>query len=506
LDDVLKIPGDSLTRDELVGLLEISRTMNSSLDLEEVLDRALHEVVEILHAEASSIWLFDEKERDLYVASATGIREKEVKKVRLEPGKGIVGWVVKTGEPFMTQDARLEPKHARDIAEMLEYEGKEILCVPMRSKGKVIGAIEVINKSDGSAFTQKDLYHLSIFANLAGIAIENAKLYGMLQEENSSLRRKLGEIEFEDIVAKSQKMLDVIDMAKRVAQVNSTVLIRGESGTGKELIARAIHRASPRCDGPFIPVNCGAMPDTLLESELFGHEKGAFTGAIARKLGRFELADKGTIFLDEIGDMPPALQVKLLRVLQDRRFERVGGTKTIEVDVRIIAATNQNLEQLMAENKFREDLYYRLNVITIFVPPLRERPEDIPLLAEHFLRKYRTETNKKVVGFSEETMNMLMSYHWPGNVRELENAVEHAVVLTKSQIIQPDDLPFNLRSHEPEVPAQITTLEEAQREFKRRLIMRVLQQTGGNRTKAAQILNIQRTYLSRLIKELGINA
>ena len=506
MDDVLKITGDSLTRDELVGLLEISRTMNSSLDLEEVLDRALHEVVKILNAEASSIWLYDEERGDLYVASATGIREREVKEVRLKPGKGIVGWVVKTGEPFMTQDARLEPKHARDIAEMLEYEGKEILCVPMRSKEKVIGAIEAINKSDGTAFTQKDLYHLSIFANLAGIAIENAKLYGMLQEENSSLRRKLGEIEFEDIVTKSPKMLDVIDMARRVAQVNSTVLIRGESGTGKELIAKAIHRASPRCDGPFIPVNCGAMPDTLLESELFGHEKGAFTGAIARKLGRFELADKGTIFLDEIGDMPPALQVKLLRVLQDRRFERVGGTKTIEVDVRIIAATNQNLERLMEEGKFREDLYYRLNVITIFVPPLRERPEDIPLLAEHFLRKYRTETNKRITGFSQETMDILMSYNWPGNVRELENAVEHAVVLAKSQIIQPDDLPFNLKSHEPEVPARITTLEEAQKEFKKRLIMRVLQQTGGNRTKAARILNIQRTYLSRLIKELEIKA
>lgn len=506
MKDVLRIPGDSLTRDELVGLLEISRTMNSSLDLEEVLDQALREVVEILHAEASSIWLFDDERGDLYVASATGIREKEVKEVRLKPGKGIVGWVVKTGEPFMTPDARLEPKHARDIAEMLDFEGKEILCVPMRSKGKVIGAIEVINKSDGSTFTQKDLYHLSIFANLAGIAIENAKLYGMLQEENSSLRRKLGEIEFTDIVAKSEKMLEVIDISKRVAQVNSTILIRGESGTGKELIAKAIHRASPRRDGPFIPVNCGAVPDTLLESELFGHEKGAFTGAIARKLGRFELAHKGTIFLDEIGDMPPALQVKLLRVLQDKRFERVGGTKTIEVDVRVIAATNQNIEQLMAENRFREDLYYRLNVITIFVPPLRERPEDIPLLAEHFLRKYCIETNKRIAGFADETMDILMSYHWPGNVRELENAIEHAVVLTNSDVIRPEDLPFNLRSHEPEIPMRIATLEEAQKEFKRRFITRVLHQTGGNRTKAAQILDIQRTYLSRLIKELGINA
>jgi len=337
--------------------------------------------------------------------------------------------------------------------------------------------------------------------------IERALKVRRLQEENMALRMERdAHLGFEGIIGNSAAMKELFRMARKVATSEATVLILGESGTGKELIAKAIHCASPRCDGPFIPVNCGAMPDTLLESELFGHEKGAFTGAIARKLGRFELADKGTIFLDEIGDMPPALQVKLLRVLQDRRFERVGGTKTIEVDVRIIAATNQNLERLMEEGKFREDLYYRLNVITIFVPPLRERPEDIPLLAEHFLRKYRTETNKRITGFSQETMDILMSYNWPGNVRELENAVEHAVVLAKSQIIQPDDLPFNLKSHEPEVPARITTLEEAQKEFKKRLIMRVLQQTGGNRTKAARILNIQRTYLSRLIKELEIKA
>ncbi|RKY04365.1 Fis family transcriptional regulator [Candidatus Poribacteria bacterium] len=494
-----------LTNDELMTLLEISQTINSTLDLEEILDHALRKAADVVEAEASSIWLVDDETGELYVASATGVREKEVRRLRLKPGKGIVGWVVKTGKPFVTSDARSEPVHARDIAEMLDYEGRQILCVPMFSKGKVVGAIEVINKSQDRPFTEKDAYHLSIFANLTGIAIENAKLYAMLQRENRELRSELGKNPtFGDIIYRSEKMAEVIEITKRVASVNSTVLIRGESGTGKELIARAIHQASPRRDGPFIPVNCGALPETLLESELFGHEKGAFTGAIARKLGRFELADGGTIFLDEIGDMPPALQVKLLRVLQDKQFERVGGTKTIKVDVRVIAATNQNLEKLMAEGKFREDLYYRLNVITIFIPPLRERPEDIPILAEHFLRKYCLETKKKIKGFAPETMDILMSYHWPGNVRELENAIEHAVVLAKGDIITPEDLPFNLRGVEPEI--KLMSLEEAVREFKKRHITRVLHETGGNRTKAAEILKIQRTYLSRLIKELGIKA
>jgi transcriptional regulator with PAS, ATPase and Fis domain len=296
-------------------------------------------------------------------------------------------------------------------------------------------------------------------------------------------------------------------MVVRVARTNSTILIRGESGTGKELIAQAIHNASSRATQPFIPVNCAALPDSLLESELFGHEKGAFTGAIARKEGRFELAHGGTLFLDEIGDMPLGLQAKLLRALQDREFYRVGGTKPIRCDVRIISATNQDLEEKMKEETFREDLYYRINVISISLPPLRDRAEDIPLLAAHFLERYSLENQRKRSCFSPKAMQMLMNYSWPGNIRELENAIEYAVVLGNTEEIQLDDLPPKLRKQEEEeafTEDYAASLEDAQRQFKKKHIESILAQTKGNRSKAAKILQIQRTYLSRLIKELDI--
>jgi len=501
--------GDYLSMAEISGLLEISLKINSSLDLDKILDDTLKQLARIVNAKASSIWLIDESANQLYVASATGEKSEEIRKVRMEMGKGIVGMVVTTGEPILVSDARIVPEHARDVAKKVGFEATSMLCVSMRSRENIIGAIQVLNKSGGSDFDLKDMHHLDLFANLTGIAIDNARLYRLLHQENMDLRRELGgkkAFEFDDIIGKSLKLEEVKDISRRVAQTNSTILLRGESGTGKELVAQAIHCASPRAKGPFIAVNCGALPETLLESELFGHERGAFTNAIARREGRFELANGGTIFLDEVGDTPLSLQIKLLRVLETKKFERVGGTKVVESDVRVIAATNQNLEESMKEGKFRDDLYYRLNVIAIYLPHLRDRKEDIPLLTEYFLRKYNIETNRRIKGFTKDAMKIFIDYNWPGNIRELENAVEHAVVLCDSEFIRPSDLPLNVHIKDEGAIEHDGTLESAQRGFKKKYITRILQQTNGNRSKAAKKLQIQRTYLSRLIKELNIDA
>lgn len=336
-----------------------------------------------------------------------------------------------------------------------------------------------------------------------GLTIRKIITQQRLIQENIYLRQELKKrFQFKDIITKNPKMQEILELVRSVAKTASTVLIEGESGTGKELVARAIHLCSPRRKNPFVAVSCAALPETLLESELFGHEKGAFTGAISSKKGRFELADQGTIFLDEIAEVSLKMQVKLLRVLEEKEFSRIGGTRPIKVDVRIISATNKNLKKLVEEEKFREDLYYRLNVVSIKLPPLRERTEDIPLLAEHFLEKYRIENNKGVWAISEEAMDLLLKYDWPGNVRELENAIESAVVVTKSETIGPQDLPPSLRSHE-EKPYKLTTgkkLHEVEKEY----IIRVLEANNWNIKKCAELLGIDRTTLYNKIKKYGL--
>ena len=314
--------------------------------------------------------------------------------------------------------------------------------------------------------------------------------------------------QFRHIVTRSPVMKDALDRAARVAFTDTTVMLRGDSGTGKELVAQAIHNASPRAGQPFIPVNCAAIPSELFESELFGHERGAFTGANGVKPGWFELADGGTLFLDEVGDMPQALQAKLLRVLQNQTLYRVGGTRPVRCNVRVLAATNQDLEAKTERGEFRKDLYYRLNVITITLPTLRERPEDIPLLAQHFLTKYSLSTGRSKTDITPRAMWALMNHTWPGNVRELQNAMEHAVVLGYSDTIDVSDLPAHvMRESAVSSPLKSSlSLEEAQREFKRQYITRILNQTGGNRTKAAKMLQIERTYLSRLISKLELDS
>ena len=331
-----------------------------------------------------------------------------------------------------------------------------------------------------------------------------------LQAENSQLKRTLHQrYGYENLIGSSEGIQKVCSLIEKVAETDSTILILGESGTGKELVARTIHYNSPRKNKPLIPINCGAIPETMLESELFGHEKGAFTGASATRIGRFELADGGTIFLDEIGDMSPTLQVKLLRVLQQREFERVGGVRTIKVDVRIIAATNIDLEHAVHEGKFREDLYYRLNVIPVVIPPLRERADDIPLLMDHFLSHFNKSKKRDIKGFSPAAMDILISYPWPGNIRELENLVERLIILKGNGTICPDDLPDKFISHTLNnegalhitLPETGVNLKDVVEEFENNLILQAMQKAQGVKNKAAQLLSLNRTTLVEKLKK-----
>jgi len=306
-----------------------------------------------------------------------------------------------------------------------------------------------------------------------------------------------------NMVGESAPMKDVYQFLSRVAPTDSTVLIEGESGTGKELVARAMHRNSPRSSKPFIAINCAAIPEGLLESELFGHERGAFTGAVTQKKGRFEMANGGVVFLDEIGELAPALQVKLLRVLQEREFERVGGTRPISVDIRLIAATNSDLKEAAKAGSFRQDLYYRLNVVSLVVPPLRERREDIPMLADYFVVKSSSRCKLKAKQISPEAMACLVNYDWPGNVRELENAVERALVLAWSDVIRPEDLPESILERDPR-PGVSAKYHAALKELKKELILGALEEAQGNYTEAARILGVHANYLHRLIRNLGL--
>jgi Nif-specific regulatory protein len=327
-----------------------------------------------------------------------------------------------------------------------------------------------------------------------------------LVEENNRLKTVLKEsYQPTNIIGKSHAMRAIYDLLAQVAPSDTTVLIRGESGTGKEMVAQAVHYSSPRADKPFIKVNCAALPETVIESELFGHEKGAFTGAIATRKGRFELADTGTIFLDEIGDLSPAMQVKLLRVLQEREIERVGGSRTIKIDVRVIAATNRPLEELLQKNLFREDLYYRLNVFPLHLPPLRERKSDILLLADHFIEKYNKKTHKNVKRIATSAINLLMSYHWPGNVRELENVVERAVLLANNDVILGIHLPPSLQSAESTGTAPTATLEETVDRIERELILDALKSSKGNYSKAAKALGITERIMGLRIKKYNLD-
>jgi Nif-specific regulatory protein len=418
---------------------EISAWVSSVQDLDQLLELIIETATRMMDAKASSLLLLDRKTQKLYFKVATGAKGTDIKQFEIDLGQGIAGYVAQTGEPLLIPDVAEDPRWYKEISESIGFKTQSIACVPMKINGEIIGVVEIIDKADGSSIRDEDLKILSVFADLAARAIGDARKIEHDKKEIRDLKNELrGKYE---LVGESKALRKVISDAIKVANSKTTTLLLGESGTGKELLARLIHRVGPRKDEPMIVLNCAALPETLLEDELFGHEKGAYTGAVAQKIGKFELADGGTIFLDEIGEMSPGMQSKLLRILQEGVFYRVGGNKAIPVDVRVISATNRNIEEDVAQGRFREDLYYRINVVQIHMPPLRERREDIVLLAEHFLDIFKKERGTSNLVISKEAMDLITEYDWPGNVREMKNALERAVVMGNGKQILPEDLP-----------------------------------------------------------------
>lgn len=401
-------------------------------------------------------------------------------------------------------DLKMPMADGMDVLKFLKRNNADTEVIIFTGFGTIKNAVEAV-KAGAYDYILKPLE-----TDAMKISIQKALEHKRLKAENLSLKKQLKtKYRFENLLGSHPKILETFKLIEMVADSDSTVLIYGESGTGKELVAKAIHYNSPRQEKPLIPVNCGAIPEDLLESELFGHEKGSFTGAIATRKGRFEMANGGTIFLDEIGDMSPALQVKILRVLQEHEFERIGGSKSIKVDVRIIAATNKDLEEAVAQRIFREDLYYRLNVIPINMPPLRERPSDIPLLAYHFLEKFNREKKRDVKEISPECLDVLMRYQWPGNVRELENLIERLVILKGKGTVTREDIPEKLLSArqdtllpEVEIPEAGLCFKSLVNEFEKKLIIQALDKSDWIKNKAAKLLNLNRTTLVEKIKKI----
>jgi Nif-specific regulatory protein len=496
---------DRIDPEKFETLLEINTLINSNYgDATSLLTQILESATRLTAGEASSLILKNEEDGKLYFEIALGPKGRDVKKFSLNPGEGIAGWVADHGQSLIVNDVETDSRFYGDISKSIDFPTYSILAVPMIVREKCVGLFEIINKKDKKYFTQTDLQWLEIFAVQAAIAIENAKYLEKARDEIGYLRDQISTDKgYHVLIANSPGIIEKLDLIDRVAKTDSSVLILGESGVGKELIAEQVHLRSHRKNGPFIRVNCAALPEGLLESELFGHVKGAFTDAVQNRRGRFELADNGTIFLDEIGDLPLKLQAKLLRVLQQKTFERVGSSDTVSVDVRIVAATNRDIDSQVKRGEFRNDLYYRLNVLPVYVPPLRQRKEDIPALADFFLKNFCRETKKQFTGFTDQAIEQMLSYPWPGNVRELENAVERAVVIAKDKMISAQDLLIgDIAAGRDEYRGK--SLKEALMIFKKHFIASALDEHKWSQTETSKILDIQRTYLSRLIKELGI--
>ena len=441
---------------ELTTLYEISKILGSSLDLEQSLTGTLRILNSFMGMRKGTILLYDATTGELSIRLALGMTPAEMARGKNQMGEGILGKVMQHGLPMVIPDIGQEPLFLDRTRSRGDLGAQPIafIAVPIKVGGETLGVLSVDRLFAEETSFEEDVRVLTIVASLIGQTV-NLQQHVMreregLLEQTRSLQQALrARYRLDNIVGRSKRMREIYEAVEQVSQTRTTVLIRGESGTGKELIARAIHFNSPRASGPFVKLNCAALPQSLLESELFGHEKGAFTGATAAKKGRFELADRGSLFLDEIGDIPMPVQVKLLRVLQERCFERVGGTKTIAVDVRIIAATHQDLEAAIPRGEFREDLYYRLNVVPLLLPSLRERREDIPLLIEHFLAKWNRENNRRV-RITGRALQAMLNYDWPGNVRELENCIERMVVMSRRRLVLPEDLPLSLEAAQEE--------------------------------------------------------
>ncbi len=490
-------------------LIEINALINSQYrDVTVLLSRIMESAERLIGSDASSLLLVDTGTNQLYFEIALGAKGDDVKKYTLEMGEGIAGWVAQNGRSLVVNDTENDPRHFSLIGEDIGYKTRNLIAVPLRAKDEVIGVLEVINKSDKNSFDDEDLRFLEVLADQASIAIQNAREYHQITRELDTLKSSTDvglSSTSNEIIWKSPVTGSVLDQADKIALAESPVLILGESGTGKELLAERLHSASHRNGRPLVKVNCAAIPNELIESELFGYVKGAFTDAVRDKQGFFERADGGTLFLDEVAELSPAAQGKLLRVLQNGCYQRVGGETDVTVDVRVIAATNRDLGSDVNQGKFRQDLYYRLAVLPLEMPPLRERPEDIEALARFFLAGYSRGNSDIPNEFSLEALEVLLSYRWPGNVRELQNAVERAVITAKGKmVINPGDLALPGQLND-ETDYKGKNLKDSVTLFKRNFVREVLSAHGGNQTQAADALGIQRTYLSRMIKELNID-
>jgi len=501
-DKILReLPATSRLARNLSALLKISRVVHSIRDLDALQAEILGLTFEVAPAERGAILLNSHGKSDFTSVFARNRNASDARAVRVS--RTIARQVVEQGLAVLGSDI-VASSTFRGVESLIASQVHSLLCIPLLVFEKVIGCIYLDSTNPAARFEQDHLELVTAIAGISAVALDNARQLDWLVQENQRLN---SEINLDhNMVGESARMKDVYRFLSRVAPTDSTVLIDGESGTGKELAARALHRNSQRADKPFVAINCAALTETLLESELFGHEKGAFTGAIAQKKGKLEVANGGVVFLDEVGELAPVLQSKLLRVIQEREFERVGGTRSIPVDIRLIAATNKNLTEAVKAGGFRGDLYYRLNVVSVTMPPLRERKEDIPLLAGYFGNKHALRCKLKPKRLSDDARTCLVNYDWPGNVRELENAIERALVLSAAEMILPEDLPESVL--ERATPAGIAGAKyhSALQELKKQLILSALEETSGSFTDAAKVLGLHPNYLHRLIRNLDLRA
>lgn len=485
--------GVQLPREQFQALFEIAQVLNSITDIDRLLDRVMDIALQTVDGERGFLVLRDEPSGELKVRTARNIAPEVAMSIS-DISESIVQGVMETQQAVLTIDAQTDPRFA-GAESVIFKQIHAVMAVPFLVRGKLLGAIYLDSKQRRSGFTEESLNFLKAFSNLGGIAIENARLMESLRDENYLLRTEVQRTyQFKEIIGTSSRMQSVFELLSKIIQSNISVLLEGESGTGKELVARALHYNGPRRDKPFIAQFCGNLSETLLESELFGHKRGSFTGAIADKKGLLEIANLGTFFLDEVADIPLSIQAKLLRVLQDGEFRRVGDTDSRKVDVRIVSATNKNLQKEVEKGTFREDLYYRLNVITVTMPSLRDRVGDIPMLVQHFLTRHSQKTGDRLKRVTPDAMRILEQYHWPGNVRELENAIERAIVLAEDRDISPSEL----------IIPRVSKQQQAHRslkEYEHDLVVRTLEEMKGNKTRTAEVLGVSLRWLHYKLSE-----
>jgi len=500
---------------ELAGvrkLFAFSEKLINRRSVDELLEAMLDDVIEVTHADKGFLLLLEGAEaaadapspspsspmqggeRKLAVRASRNVRKEAIQNAQGGISDSIVQQVLDSGRAVIVSDALADTQFGRSES-VIAMKLSSVMCVPLVAQGQLIGALYVGNDKIKHLFERSQLDLLSIFASQASLILQNAMLVTALRADKEKLTAELKDKRFGEIIGACPSMLEVFRKLQKVAATDISVLITGETGTGKELIAREVHRRSNRASGPFITINCGAIPENLIESELFGHVKGAFTGAIASRPGKFQLADKGTLFLDEIGELPLNLQVKLLRALQERVVFRVGDSKPEKVDIRVVAATNRNLEEETKSGNFREDLYYRLNVVNLWMPPLRDRGDDVLIIGKALLSKYADELASPVRGFSPAALAAIKKYSWPGNIRQLENRIKKALVLCDQPLLGPEDLDLGAGAETPILP-----LEKAKEEFQRRYVLEVLERNNGNRTQTARDLGVDPRTIFRYLE------